>query len=258
MHLELISATATAPSSGAAASALTGDSLTIKNGRGKTRIVAAWGKRQAAGFSQIAFPSGHDTTRGFRCGLLLGAGLTIPIGFSIPVNAQELLSLTIAGSATAGDVEQDFLLVHYDDVPGITGRLISPAQLDSRIEKLTTVEASIAATAGPSYGSPEALSADSDLLRANTDYAILGATVRTACGAVYLVGPDTSNVKIAVPGLHDKPELTAQWFVLQSRAHGVPLIPVINSGNKASTLLGVCCDENAGTYLVTWHLAQLK
>lgn len=258
MHIELVSATATAPNTGAAAAAIAGDSLTIKNGKGKQRIVAAWAKNQTAGFAQIAFPSGHDTTRGFRVGVLAGSSIVLPLGMSIPVNAQETLSVNIAGSNTAGDVEQLSMLVAYDDVPGIAGRLISAAQLDSRFEKLTTVEASIVSTGGPSYGTPKAINADSDLLLANRDYAVLGATCRTTCQTAYLYGPDTAQMRIGVPGDSAKPEIMAQWFPLLSRAHGLPMIPVINSGNKASTFLGVTTDENAGTFLVTWHLALLK
>jgi len=258
MHLELLSTTATQPNTGAAAAAIAGDSLTIKNGRGKSRILSAWQDNQVAGFGQIAFPSAHDTTRGFRVGVGIGVSLLMPLGFSMPVNAQELISVTIAGSNVAADVEQLYMLMQYDDVPGMQSRTITPAQLDSRIQSLTTIEASLVSTAGPSYGTPEAISADSDLLRANADYAVLGATVRADVGACYMVGPDTANVRIAVPGIAGKHELTSQWFVLQSRAHGLPLIPVINSGNKASTLIGVSTDENAGTFLVTWHLALLR
>jgi hypothetical protein len=258
MHIELIGATATQPNTGAAAAAIAGDSLTVKNGRGRSRIISAWGGNQVAGFQQIAFPSAHDTTRGYRTGVAIGNSLVMPLGMAMPVNAQELLSITIAGSNVAGDVEQAYLLMQYDDVPGMSSRLISPAQLESRVQAITTIEASLVSTAGPSYGTPEAINADSDLLRANADYAVLGATVRSDVGAVYMVGPDTANVRIGVPGLSDKHELTSQWFVLMSRAHGLPLIPVINSGNKASTLLGCSANENAGTFLVTWHLALLK
>lgn len=259
MHAQLLSVSATAPgAAGAAAAALAGDTLTIANGKGKNRIVAVWAKNQTAGFSQIAFPTAHDNTRGWRVGILAGLSIALPMGMAIPVNSQETLSCTIAGSATAGDVEQLSMLVQYDDVPGLGGRYISPAQLDSRFEKLTTVEASIVSTAGPSYGTPEAINADSDLLIANRDYAVLGATVRTTCQSAYLIGPDTANVRIGVPGDSTKPEITSQWFVMLSRAHGMPLIPVISSGNKAATLIGVTTDENAGTFLVTWHLALLK
>ena len=259
MHIEVLSISATAPSTGAAAAAVAGDSLTIKNGKGKVRVLAGWARNQTVGFAQVAFPSGHDTTRGYRAEAPVGANLGIvPLGLPLFVQPQELLAVTIAGSAVAGDVEQLSMLMHYEDLPGVSGRLITASQVESRMERLTTIESSLISTAGPSYGTPEAINADSDLLLANRDYAIIGATVRTACQSVYLVGPDTANLRIAVPGDPTKPEITSQWFMLLSRAHGLATVPVINSGNRTSTNIGVTCDENAGTFLVSWHLALLK
>jgi hypothetical protein len=261
MHIELLSVAATAPSTGAAGIALTGDSLTVKNGRGKIKIISAWARLQAtAGFVQIAFPSGHDTTRGIRVGCPLSSTTmgVVPWSSQIELQAQELLGITIAGSATAGDVEQLCMLVRYEDLPGIAQRLITANQLDSRVEKLCTIEMSSVSTAGPSYGTPTVITTPADLLQANRDYAVLGATTRTACMASFLIGPDTGNLRIGVPGDITKPEICAQWFPLMSRISGEACIPIINSGNKASTFAHAIADENAGTFLTTWHLALLK
>jgi hypothetical protein len=76
--------------------------------------------------------------------------------------------------------------------------------------------------------------------------------------ASYLIGPDTGNLRIGVPGDITKPEICAQWFPLMSRISGEACIPIINSGNKASTFAHAIADENAGTFLTTWHLALLK
>lgn len=259
MHIELLSITATQPNTGAAGAAITGDSLTVKNARGKVRMLSAWATNQVAGFTQIAVPSGHDTTRGYRVGVSAGKNLGIlPLGFSLDLQPQELISSTIAGSNVAGDVEQTSALIHYEDLPGISQRLITAAQLDSRIEQLTTIEHSAVSTAGPSYGTPTVITTGSDLLLANRDYAVLGVSARTACHSVYFYGPDTSNLRIGAPVELGNEHLTSQFFVIQSRAHGLPTIPVIAAGNKASTFIGVTTDENAGTFLVTLYLALLK
>lgn len=261
MHIELLSVAAVQPNTGAAGIALTGDSLTVKNGRGKIKVISAWAKIQAtAGFVQIAFPSGHDTTRGIRVGCPASAtnmGI-VPWSSQIELQAQEPLSVTIAGSNAAGDLEQLCMLVRYEDLPGIAQRLMTANQLDSRFEKLCTIEMSNVATTGPSYGIATVITTPADLLQANRDYAVLGATVRTACMAVYLTGPDTGNLRIGVPGDVTKPEICAQWFPLMSRISGEACIPIINSGNKASTFANAICDENGGTFLTTWHLALLK
>jgi hypothetical protein len=258
MHIELLGVTATQPNTGAAGAAIGDNSLTVKNGRG-VKILDLRSLHQVAGFVQIAFPSGHDTTRGYRADAALGVNShLLPLGMDMTVQAQELLSITIAGSNTAGDVEQVYMTMHYDDLPGVSQRLLTPSQVDSRTELLTTLQATIASTAGPSYGTPELITSDSDLLRANRDYAVLGMIARTSVGAAYIIGPDTGNLRVGVPGIANRPDLTSQWFRILSNTSGRPCIPVINSGNKSSTFIGVSTDENAGNFNVSWLLALLK
>lgn len=257
MHVEIVSCGAVQPNTGGAGVALTGDSLTVKNGQGKVRIVSMWNTNQVAGFGQVLFPSAHDTTRGYRAGVPIGiTPYTLPLGVAMDVEPQELMSVTIGGSNVGGDVEQMSMLLRYDNLPGVTQRLLTPAQVDAQTVKLTTIETSIVSTLS-TYSAGVLITNGSDLLRANSDYAVLGMSSRTAVHAMTLLGPDTGNVKIGMPGVL-RPELSASWFVLQSRAHGVPMIPVINSGNKSSTFQGVATDENAGTFIVTLYLALLK
>lgn len=257
MHFEILTIQATQPNTGAAGTANTGDSLTIKNGKGKIHTIAAWASRQVAGFSQIVVPSSHDTTRGYRSGVAIDLGaLTLPLPVQHRFEPQELITSTIAGSNTAGDIELDSLLIFYENFPGISMRSITPAQLDQRTVKLTTVESSIAAVATGQY-SEEAITTDSDLLKANTDYAVLGMSGRTAAHAFTLRGPDFGNVRIGVPG-NLRTELTQQFFVAMSRVHGLPLVPVFNSGNKAQTQVGFVMNETAAATVVTMHLAELR
>ena len=257
-HLVLTTCIATAAATtGAAATALAGDSLTIRNYGRQPRIVSAWQTNQTAGFGQLAFPTGHDTTRGFRVGVPATAtDLILSIGSSIRVTPQEVVAATIAATANAGDVEQLSFLTMYDEPHG--QRLATWDEIRQQTEKLTTVEsslASVSSTYGPAGG--ELINADSDLLIANRDYAVLGATSRTRVHAIAFSGPDTGNEKIAVPGLL-RFEVGSQFFRMLSIAHGLPLIPVINSGNKGSTNLYVATDENAGTFVITLHLALLS
>ena len=257
MHLELISLAATQPNTGLAGTALAGDSLTVKNGRGKVRIMSMWQTNQVAGFGQILFPSAHDTTRGYRAGVPIGVTpFLLPLGVQMDVTAQELMSFTIAGSNVAGDVEQLSCLLKYDNLPGVDQRLMTASEVMSKTKKLTTVETSCVSAAGPGYSGSTLITNGSDLLRANTDYAVMGMSSRTAVQNMTLVGPDTGNVKIGMPGVL-RPELSAGWFMMLSRAFGEPMVPVINSGNKSATFVGVSTDENAGTFVTTLYLAQL-
>jgi hypothetical protein len=170
---------------------------------------------------------------------------------------QELLSITIAGSNTAGDVETGHLLLHYDDLPGVTSRSIDWDDVLRRGEEQVTVQASIAGS-GAGYSGSEAINADSDLLRANRDYALLGMETYTPCGAITLSGPDTGNVRTGVPGNDVRPDLCGNFFAMLSRAYNKKLIPVINAGNRASTNIGVAMNENAGATVVSLNLVMLR
>lgn len=259
-HFEIVSAGAVQPNTGAAGVAFSGDSLNSKNSSpGKAiKVVALWQTNQVAGFGQVAFPTGHDVTRGFRAGTPIGVNPALqPLGMNLELTPQETLAVTIAGSNVAGDVEQMSMLIWYESMPGINFKCLTPEELESKTEKITTIEASITSSAGPGYSGEEALNSDTDLLINNRDYAVIGMSCRTAVHAMTLRGPDISNVRIAVPGVL-RPELSSQYFQVLSRANKLPLIPVINSGNKASTFIGVATDENAGTFLVTLYLALLK
>lgn len=257
-HIEIITAAATAAATtGTAATALTGDTLVIKNGK-DIDIIAAWQTNQTAGFGQLIFPSCHDTTRGYRANVPIGVNPALfSFGSRTRVQAQETLQPQIAATAVAGDVENVTYLVRYNNSPGMDANLITPAEMERRLVDYTTIENSLASTAGPSYGTPETFIADSDLLKANTDYAILGMTPRTAVHCVYALTPDGGNVRFGCPGML-RQEVTSQWFVLLSRVHGEPLIPVFNSAGKGNCFVGVVTDENAGTFVVDLHLARLK
>jgi len=259
MHIETLTVTATAAATtGTAATPIGTDSLVIKNGRGAIDIIACWQTNQTAGFGQIAFPTAHDTTRGYRAGTAIGVNpAMLAMGVRMKLTAQETIAPVIGATAVAGDVEQMSMLIRYADFPGLNARMISPSQLENQQAKLTTIENSLASTAGPSYGTPETFVADSDLLLANRDYAILGMSSRTLVHQIYALTPDAGNVRFSCPGVL-RQEITSQWFVLLSRAHGEALIPVFNSGNKNQCFVGVSTDENAGTFVVTLYLALLR
>lgn len=259
MHIELITAAVTAgATTGTSATAVVPDSLVTKNGQGEIDIIALWQTNQTAGFGQLIFPTAHDTTRGWRAGVGVGVNVgLLSLRQTIPLQPQETLAVTIAATAVAGDVENLSMLIRYKNFPGIDSKMMTEDAVLRATEKLTTVENSLASTAGPSYGTPELITQDSDLLLANRRYALLGLTCRTAVHAIYMSAPDFGNVRVGSPGML-RYDLGSQWFMLQSRLHNEPLVPVFNSGNKSNIFIGVVTDENAGTFVVTAHLALLK
>jgi len=260
MHLRLNTFTATAAAAaGSVAAAATGDSLTVENGKGAVRILALWAHLQTAGFVQVNSPSAHDTTRGFRARVAAGQITPEnPIGFDWQVRPQEVLAVTIAENAVAGDIGSVCALMQYDDLPGVQGRYMTYAEVQKKVARLTTIECSITAGAGGGYTGEELITAESDLLRANSDYAVLGITCSLPCAAVTLRGPDLGNVRIGVPGDTGDHDLNSQFFAMLSRAYGLPCIPVINSGNRSQTFVGVVQNETAGTVPIALHLGLLS
>lgn len=257
-HIEIVTAAATAAATtGTAATAVGNDTLVVKNGE-RIDVLAAWQTNQTAGFGQLIFPTAHETTRGYRANVPIGTNPALfAFGSRMRLEAQEALAPTIAATAVGGDVENMTLLLRYNNSPGMDANLITPEEVMRRAEKWTTIENSLASTAGPSYGTPETFIADSDLLKANRDYAIVGMSSRTAVHTIYAQTPDSGNVRFGCPGIL-RQEITSQWFMLLSRIHGEPLVPVFNSAGKSNSFIGVVTDENAGTFVVDLHLALLK
>lgn len=262
MHIELVSFTATAPGTGgAAAAAVTNDSLTIKNAAINTRveILAWWADQQAAGFQQMIVPSGHDTTRNVRLGVAASIVRNMmPLGWPQRVYPQEVMAVTIAGSATAGDIENGSMLIWYEDLPGVAAQLIDVGELDSRIEKLTTVDLSIATGTTGNYSGSEAINVESDLLKANRDYAILGGYCRVECCALRIAAPEFGNLGVGIPGADDGLNYLPEWFVHLSEYFARPLIPVFNSASRGNVLVSALQDENGTDVEATLILGLLK
>jgi len=262
MHQESILCTATAAAAiGSAGAAVAGDSLITRNAANGTaiRAVAVWCHLQTGGFVQYTTPSGHDQTRGCRSIAPAGVMLASPLNQVHAFQPQELISATIGGTAVAGDVDQFVFQMFYENLPGIDAgrRMKRFEEIEKRIVRPVTIEATITGVAGPQYSGTELITVESNLLRAMTNYAVLGITTNLDCAVVGIVGPDTANQRAIVPGIASKPEITSQWFKLLSAAHDLPLIPIIHSGNKDSTSLFVAINENAINPRLSVHLALL-
>lgn len=260
MHHEIISFSATQPNTGAAAAALTGDSLNLRNAApgSKILVVNTWSTQQVAGFQSIVAPSWNDTTRGIRVqSQIANTFPALPYSGLQPCQSQELLSITIAGSNVAGDVELGVLMVWYENVPGLDGTFLMPDDVKARGIRQVTVADVTAGTAGPGYSPGRALNAASDLLRPNTNYALMGASIRNTCSVLGVRSPDWSNVRVGIPGGNLHNDISSRWFELVSKETGYPMIPVLNSGNKAGIFIDTSTDENALAVNFSLNLVEL-
>jgi len=258
---ESIGYTVTAPgATGTAAAAVAGDSLTIKNSKNPRIMNLVHDGQVTNGWVQVVYPTAHDTTRGIgRLSTVVGEVTPrMPMGLPLDITPQETMSITVTGSATAGDVESGIIFMSYDELPGLAQRMISWQQLQSRMEKQTTLQFTIDITAGGAWNGSELISADSDLLQANRDYAVIGIEFSVECAGVSIKGPDTGNLRMAVPGSIEFADMSNQWFALMARAYGESCIPIVNSANKSSTFLEGLQDENIADITGSVILALLK
>ena len=261
MNLDLISFAVTAPGATlTACTVVTGDPASVRNGRADSsiRLLSAWSKSQAVGRSQVTFPSGNDQIRNITWRNIANqCDDKLPRGMPQRMQPQDPLSVSQIGSAVVGDVETVHLLFHYEDLPGVGGRLLMPAEVEARGVRQVTIEDTITATSASVYSGARAWNANTSLLRANTDYALLGAVVGAPCGVLAVRGTDSGNLRCGIPGLSGNAKITLNWFRDISDYWGIPAIPVFNYANAASIFTEIVQDENLTAVPFSLALVEL-
>lgn len=260
--LELITGTVTAP--GGTLTALTaasGNTFTIRNAPegADIRLVQAWVDSQASGIFRIRSPRLHDNVQGIRLRHVASeVDPLLPMDVLQKLYPQDTLTVELSGSATAGDIETACLLVYYSDLPGIEGRFITPEDLKTRSKNILTVETQHTAGTSGGYSGEKLINADFDLLKGNTDYAILGYHVDAEVACVRYRSSDFGNLGLGGPGNDTDKNLTGEWFILVSKLTGEGMIPVFNSANASSLFVDLATDENGGTVNISTILAELS
>lgn len=262
LGLEHISGAATAP--GATITPVTmaaGDSLTVRNTPIGTdiRLLSTWAFNNATGVWRIRSPRMHDNVQGLRlrAAALDPAPLVDP-GVVQQLFPQDTLIAEISGSATAGQIEQGQLLIWYRDLPGIAARLALWQDVAAAAVNELSVEVAITAGVTGGYSGASALNKTFDLLKANTDYAVVGGDTDAAAASITMRGPDTGNLRVAVPGSLTLRHLSARFFKWLSIATGLPTIPIINSANKAGTTIEVVQNQGGAAVNAVWRFLELK
>jgi hypothetical protein len=247
----------------AALAAVAGDSLTIKNAplTSDVFLLNFWADAQVAGSARIRSPKMHDNVDGIRSRTRLNClEPLLPWGVPQRLYPQDTEIVELGGSAVAGDIESIVQLIYYADLPGQAGRFLSPDDLKRRLKQIVAVRLAITVGSTGAYTGGRAINGDVDLLQANADYAVMGLTSDLRVAAICLRGPDTGNLRVAVPGGADVQgamKRGARFFRELSVDYGLPLIPVLNSANRGATQIDVMGDENGGTANVTIWLGLL-
>ena len=259
--LELIGASGTAIGATlTGATAVTGDSLAVRSSPPEklTRLVQAWTDVQVAGAARIRSPRMHDNVQGIRLDTIISDLYPLlPWGVTQRVYSNDTLSVDLAGSTVAGDIEYVLMMLLYEDLAGAAGRFIAPEELMRRAINISSVENTIATGATAAWAGAEAINVEFDQFHAGKDYALVGYLVDTEVSAIGWRGPDTSNYRVGGPGIETDRSITQDWFIKLSRAFGLPLIPVISAENKAGTNIDALQDENGSDTTVISHYVEL-
>ena len=246
----------------AAGTMATGDPSSIRNFSAPdyAKIVAAYYDDVTTPLAwRVRSPLLHDNVRGiqFNPGAAAPAAI-FPSAFVQDLEPQDTLTFEFSTAASTGKA-LGALGIYYSNLPGASARLYGTGDVAPLIDNVKPVLVSVgsgANTAGQWYDL--VITTTENLLRANTDYAVLGATLDVAVAALAVKGPDTSNLRCSVPGGTNNP-FGAQYFYWLSQWTGYPLIPVINAANANSTYISIISSAATGAASsFTLYLAQLS
>lgn len=236
---EVIDTFVTNPGAGPVATApFPGDTLTVRNFEDPAGAWLAdiWASGATTGVGRIRSPRLHDNVQGLRFRDIAATNRGLLTEYSLQrLYAQDALIVELGG----GGAETDGMsyCVYYDDLPGASPDYHQISDLLPRIRNLINVEVVVGAGAAVGQRSASsALNATFDLLKANTEYAILGYEVDANGLSVGFRGIDTGNLRIGGPMTTERIE-TRDWFVRLSTRLGKPMIPTVNSANKGGFLI---------------------
>ena len=250
-----------------ALAAATGESLSLRWLGANTTCeqIAVWGADSATKCQfSIRSPLLHDNVRGIRYGFMANPTLSATSGkpqfFSSPYWTQKFEptdTLIIEANGTAADrcVLSQSLIYDSPDIQG--ARLISQQEVEARINNLVGILVSPTAAATGDFGATVALNSSDDRLKANVDYALLGATSDLMYTTAVIFGPDTANFNVSWPGSWQE-DIQAGWFYELSRNLTRPLIPVFNSNNKGVTFIKIADAGGAVAPNIVLQFAELS
>ncbi len=237
----------------------TGDSLTVRdfNDATATYLEGLWAQSATAGTIRVRSARLHDFVQGIR----FRVPAALIRNFLADEASQQLYPndvLTVEQAGGGAETDSGALCLYYTDLPGIAARLAMWEQIRGRVVNVLTQEVAITGPVTAGDWSPGTnINATFDLLKADTDYAVLGYQLDTPCNAFAIQGTDTGNLKCGGPGTTESLE-TRDWFVTKSKATGRPWIPIINSNNRGATQAFVALNTAAGTINGGIVLAQLS
>lgn len=255
---EVITGRATNPSALAALTMNTGDSANVRSfGEGATPYLEnMWAQSATAGLLRARSPRMHDSTQGIRS--QVNAALPRPLlAYGTEQRLYQTDSLVLEIQGGGAEVDAAAFLMYYGNVSTGMARIAMWEQVKPLIRNHLTVQVDVTGpTVSGDWSAGNLLTSFTDLLHADTFYAVLGYTLNTASLAVALQGPDTGNYRVGGPGILAADE-TRSWFKDLSLAHNTPHIPIINSQNDGATNVMVAKVGTGGTIAVSLNMVEL-
>lgn len=179
-----------------------------------------------------------------------------PPGYDNPIYPSDVLKVRALG--TAADDANLTLILYYADLPGISAKLRTSAQVKGATVNLVGVDVTVnpAGLAQGDWSAGVSLSAGGRRLDAGKFYALLGFTSPTPLAAVGVRSFETGNMRIGGPvlaeGDHD-----ASLIGDLADLYGTPLIPII-AGDNQDTVTVFAADPSAGATPITVMFAELS
>jgi hypothetical protein len=249
-----------------ALSPATGESNSLRwlGGATQAQLISAWGADSATKCQfSIRSPLLHDNVRGMRFGHMFNPTLSANSGkpqlylaphWTQPYEPTDTLIVEANGTAADRCVFTQSVKYTSPDIQG--ARLITPQEVDSRVKNLVGILVAPTGAATGDFGTAVALNSSDDRLKANTDYALLGATSDLMFTTMAIFGPDSANFSISMPGSWQE-DIQAGWFYELSIALNQPLVPVFNANNKGVTFIKIADVGGAITPNILLQFAEL-
>lgn len=235
----------------------TGDSATVRSfpqqNTAKLERIIRGGA--TSGAARILSPLLHDPTRGITYTSPENPLLvTLPQIIGQRLYPQDTLQIQVTGGTAETDLVA--LSIYYDNLPGSNARLHSWGDIASLIDYIKPVEVDVTNSATIGTWTDTVITTTENLLKANTDYAVLGYLTDTAQSVIAIKGSETGNLRIGGPGTTATYD-TGNYFVEWTLREGTPHIPVINSANQGSIYVSTADVVASSTPKVQLILAHL-
>jgi hypothetical protein len=215
---------------------------------------------QTAGRARLRSPLMHDPTQGIN--IPVAAGIPSPLmpvgdGVDQILSSQDEITMELSGGGSS-KIEELLAWLYYENLPGVNANLISNAILKARAKHTVGVPIAITAGATGGWSGQVAITVSADVLKANHEYALLGAICSTSgVAAVRVQGSDIGGLGVAIPTPYNDYNKSIRWFPYLSKKTGVPMIPVFNGANKGGILIDVAANDTGTTTVISLIMEEL-